>query len=279
MRPGWQPTRRNRNIGTAKQGHGQSNCDKVPLAWDLRRWSWLRGREYSLVKRPLFGLDFPFIVERTLADCVHACTVDDLTHVLRSLSSTFFNSGDCLRCIRGVVLSQPTRKEMKLRPAWASLCYGVDVDGQWGAVIYISAQQCPTRIRWSRSLSPSNLKELARLRQFSSKARGTKRAHVFDFDLSAVRRMQLSHSLLHELGHYFDMISKVDVPYLLDQDELEPLTQRFWGRTSLERENYAHDFADTMRSLLEEQGVLPFDRILEPSVLESEGLQLDDFLN
>ncbi len=42
QRPGWNATRRNRNIGTARQGHGQDNRMVIPSNWqDLRRY-WKR---------------------------------------------------------------------------------------------------------------------------------------------------------------------------------------------------------------------------------------------
>lgn len=37
MNPGWNPTRRNRKIGTAAQGHGDNNQLVIPQSWHRAR--------------------------------------------------------------------------------------------------------------------------------------------------------------------------------------------------------------------------------------------------
>jgi len=39
VRAGRNPTRRNRNTGTAKQGHGQDNRHRLPRAWADSRYA------------------------------------------------------------------------------------------------------------------------------------------------------------------------------------------------------------------------------------------------
>lgn len=51
MRPGWNPTKRNRNIGTKKQGHGRDNRLVIPQAWPEDRIFWEVLRSPVLVTR------------------------------------------------------------------------------------------------------------------------------------------------------------------------------------------------------------------------------------
>lgn len=48
MRPGWNPTRRNRNQGTAKRGHGQNNRMVIPCVWRSGRGALNPGHGYLL---------------------------------------------------------------------------------------------------------------------------------------------------------------------------------------------------------------------------------------
>jgi hypothetical protein len=40
QRPGWNPVRRNRNVGTAKQGRGRDNRMVIPSNWHDSRTFW-----------------------------------------------------------------------------------------------------------------------------------------------------------------------------------------------------------------------------------------------
>ena len=50
-RPGWNPSRRNRNIGTAKSGHGQNNRLVIPARWSDDRVFWEKLRDPIAVER------------------------------------------------------------------------------------------------------------------------------------------------------------------------------------------------------------------------------------
>src|SRR5688500_16434009 len=113
MKSGRDATRRNRNIGTAKRGHGQNNKLVLPVSYypDLAFY-FERLRNYKRVLRDLDDRQITFLVEETRADCYHACTVDDIIHVLRFVPS------DDLKDIGLIVLRQPKRKEEILNAAW-----------------------------------------------------------------------------------------------------------------------------------------------------------------
>lgn len=93
MKHGRNPTRRNRNIGTAKQGHGQENANVVPRAWLDSVWDWKRTPAHGVVTRRVWGRGLPFMVEHTREDCAHACTVDDVAELLNLLPKRHVNNG------------------------------------------------------------------------------------------------------------------------------------------------------------------------------------------
>src|SRR4051812_26980586 len=117
QRSGWNPGRRNRNIGTAKQGYGQDNRMVIPNTWRDTRAFWERVSRFSVVTRPVHGCDLLFVVEATRPDCVYACTVEDLATLLGAAPIEHVFG------IEGVILRQPKRKEQLLSPVWGRLGY------------------------------------------------------------------------------------------------------------------------------------------------------------
>src|SRR5688572_8501323 len=103
------PTRRNRNIGTAKQGHGLNNRMVVPQRWDAPFYTTLRGA--IAVARG----KWTFLVEPARTPFVHACTIDDVAHVLAMAPPKDVAAIDL------IVLRQPTRKQRMLEPVWGRL--------------------------------------------------------------------------------------------------------------------------------------------------------------
>src|SRR5262245_2281674 len=100
-KPGWNPSRRNRNIGTAKQGHGRDNRMVIPDTWRDSKTFWERVSCFSVVTRPVYGRDLPFVVETTRPDCVYACTVEDLATLLGAAPAEHVFD------IAGIILRQP----------------------------------------------------------------------------------------------------------------------------------------------------------------------------
>ena len=139
----------------------------------------------------------------------------------------------------------------------------------------------PQRFRWSKSLDPDDQAELERLRSFADSYEFDGRHHVMDLDLEAIRRVQLHHTLLHEVGHWVDMLEKVEWPAAredLDVEEWEQLLDAYHNRPRREREDFAHRYADRMRDKLTRTGVLPFTRKVKRRTLRADGLRLLDFL-
>jgi hypothetical protein len=277
MRNGRNPTRRNRNIGTAKQGHGKKNKHVVPRAWLDSVWDWKRRPEHVVVTRQVWGRELPFMVEHTRADSVHACTVDDVAEMLRLLPKRHINSCEGITGVQGIIFRQPTRRETCLRPVWARLGFAVDVGPVTGPAIMLEAQTVPLRLKWGRHLGPSDERELTRLQSAATETRSDRRHHHLLFDLAGVRRVQLFHSLPHEVGHWADMLENVELPSYEDHDLWQSLWERYWQRPHVEREEFAHRYAEQAVAELRESGQVPFRRQLSPEALAAEGLRVEDF--
>ncbi len=85
-RPGYNATRRNRNIGTEKTGHGQDNRLVIPWAWADDRIFYERLVDPIEVPVKVRSVSTHIIVEPPLRGFVHACTVDDILRVLQLMS-------------------------------------------------------------------------------------------------------------------------------------------------------------------------------------------------
>ncbi len=84
MRAGWNETRRNRNQGTAKRGRGQNNRMVIPCSSRTERRFYEQLRDAIIVTR---GIPTPLdlYIEPPRGDCRHACSIDDIVHILRKL--------------------------------------------------------------------------------------------------------------------------------------------------------------------------------------------------
>jgi hypothetical protein len=250
-------TRRNRNIGTAKQGHGQNNQLVLPTRYypDFAVY-YENLRNYKSVERDFYGHPITFLIEETRPDCYHACTVDDITHVLH------FVPPPDLMGIELIVLRQPKRKEEILDCAWGRWAPYVIIDNYRGSAIFLEAADIAKPMRWGKSLAPDRQKELERLQADGHHITATKRHHIITLSLESVRSTQLYRTLLHEIGHHVDYTRN---------------SERFDRKPSGEKETFAHKYADRLRAELEKRGLIPFERILSAKKLEKDKLRVSDF--
>jgi hypothetical protein len=265
--------RRNRNIGTAKQGHGHDNRLVIPDSWWDSRSFWERLPGATVVTRSVHGRAMFFVVEPTRAGSVHACTVDDIATVLNATpNSDVFG-------IQGVILRQPKRKEELLSPAWGRLRYAVEVGPISGVAIVVEACSVPLTLKWSRRLDPPAQEEFERLLREADRVESTNRQHILHFGLEAVQAVQLYRTVLHELGHWVDCLEKVELPARVPGGECwGELWQAYCRGPARERESFAHPYARDLAHDLKTRGLIPFERILILKKLAAEGLSRQDFV-
>ena len=279
MRPGWNPLRRNRNIGTAKQGHGKDNKLVIPDSWRDSRTFWEHVTSYCVVTRTVNDRNMQFIVEPTRADAVYACTVDDIATMLRSVPAEHINGNDNIPGIRGVILRQPKRKEEILSPVWGRLGYAVDVGPLFGPAIVLEAISIPFTVKWSKHLGPTALDELQKLQTEADESEFDGRRHILRFGLDAVRRVQLYRTVLHEVGHWVDYLESVEIPGDGPDCEAWPgLRKRYDRKPRVDREAFANRYAESLIRDLRASGMVPFERIVSKDQLDADGLAHSDFL-
>lgn len=273
MRPGWNPTRRNRNIGTPKQGFGQNNRLTISEPWNSSELFYERLTTFKTVHRTVHEKDIVILVERTQKHCIHACTPDDICLLLNHVPA------EDLEDLSIIVLRQPKRKETILQSVWGRYVF-LEIGQHRGDAIIIEANVPRGELCWSKSLQPPGLKELDRLRRDGHEVRMTKRHYRIEMSIESNRATQLYRTLLHEIGHHVDWMDSVERPSKRHEDDeanRDRLSHLYRARPSREREDFAHGYADNLRNQLEAKAVLPFERILDPASLAKDNLRLSDF--
>jgi hypothetical protein len=262
------PTRRNRNIGTAASGHGRDNCLVIPSRFNGPVWYWRDIGEYRTVKRLVRGREVAFVVERTSRGCVHACTVADIACLLSHLPLKDWEG------LALFVFRQPKRKEAVLNGVWGRLAYGGEIgrpqDGMFrGPAIFLESTEPDFGFSLTASMRPAARAEFDRLlKDGHSVTRKGSRFSV-QCSLETIRNTQLYRTVLHEIGHWVDWLQKVErlvAPPDRLKDEYEwrrELQVTYDQRPPQEREVFANQYADRMWADLIAGGVIPFPRQLE----------------
>lgn len=255
MRNGRDAKRRNRNIGTEKQGYGKDNELIIPTCGSVGNHYWEKLVSFKAVVRKIGNLEITFIVEKTRKDSCHACTVDDICLLLKHIPE------DDLFDLPLIILRQPKHKEELLKPVWGRYIYYAEIGKYKGTAIMLEACSYKKSIVWSNSLIPDEAVELERLRQDGHQMTQTKRHYKFLPILDTVRTTQLYRTLLHEIGHNVDFTNN-----------------DFTNKTSKDKELFAHSYADKMKKQLTQEGIIPFNRMLNLEQMKEDCLDINDFL-
>ncbi|WP_322518582.1 hypothetical protein [Chitinophaga sancti] len=98
-------TRRNRNIGTPKQGHGQNNKLTIPEICAISKTFFERLGNYEKLERTINGHDFILVIEQTRESSKHACSTNDIEKIIEQIASSDYGN------LKLIILRQPKRKE------------------------------------------------------------------------------------------------------------------------------------------------------------------------
>lgn len=251
-RPGWNPGRRNRHVGTPAHGHGEDNRLTVPESrHDSRRFYEQLGA-FVPVRMRIGAREIAVLVEPTRPGWFHPATVDDVHSVLAGVPA------DDLETIDLVVMRQPTRKQRILRPVWGRAVFHFDVDAFDGSAIVLEAQTVEP-FTWSLSLTPEDARELDRLAADGHRIVRGRRRYEISPTQESLRNTVLFRTLLHELGHHVDF---------RDCDLEEWRT-----RTPSRKEDFAHRYAATTLARLRSEGTCPFPPRIDTNGMEGLGLE------
>jgi hypothetical protein len=262
-RPGWDARRRNKNIGTAKSGHGQNNQMKIPSSRKFEQLYYENLENLVAIVRWIGDHKITILVEPVKEGFIHACTPDDITRILHLIPTRHLES------INLVVLRQPKHKEHLLCPVWGRLQYWSNIRQYEGVAIHLEAQPIETTFRWSKSLCLDDLKELERLTQDGHHVVSDRRHYAIHTSLESTRNTQLYRTLPHEIGHYVDYFKSVR----RDGDG-----DLYWSKPSDEKEVFAHRYADQFYEKEKKAGNIPFERILNEEQIVTDGLVLSWFV-
>lgn len=167
---------------------------------------------HSIVDKTIGRVSVRFIIEDTLSGCIHPCSVADVSHILEQLSSSDWSG------LKTFIFRQPTRKQLVLSPVWGRLQYYARPTTHAGKVlcegpaIVLEAVEIGKPIVWRTSLGPDDAEELERLREDGHLINRVGKRHLIEVSANSARQTQLYRTLLHEIGHWFDWLSKVEEP-------------------------------------------------------------------
>lgn len=179
------PIRRNRNIGTAKQGYGKDNKLVIPRPAIVMKNFFERLTKYTKEYRTINGNYFQFVIEETRENSKHSCTVNDIAEILKHI-----NPSDYSR-LNLIILRQPKRKEEILNSVWGRLIYLYEFENEVKPAIIIEAQEIGKPIKWKNNLKPDFQKELERLRLDGHTIKRTKREFIIESNIESIRSTQL----------------------------------------------------------------------------------------
>lgn len=251
MRPGWNPIRRNRNIGTPAQGHGEDNRLTIPESRHDRSFFYERLGTCVTFTQRVNGHCVRFFVEPTRTGWFHPCSVEDALRVLSHCPAKD------LAALDFIVMRQPTRKQRILRPVWGRAVFQFELAPHAGSAIVLEAQHLEPTV-WRNSLAPGDQRELDRLQADGHQIRKDRRTIEIRPTPAALRNTVLYRTLLHELGHHVDYRR-------FSADEWE-------SRPSLEKEDYAHRYATEIFTALQHAGAAPFGPQPDHAMRQAHGL-------
>ena len=261
-RSGWNPTRRNRNIGTARSGHGDGERFAIPESWKDPRVYWEKLRKSVRVEAG--GLKV--LVEPCSPGFVHAVTVDDALRIL-----SFFPPDD-VEVIRTLVLRQPTQKQRLFSRVWGRLAYFTNLGDVEGPAVIIEAQRPEGQFEWPHSLRPEDTDEIEHLRQDGHEITRGRRSWMIRTRLESVRATQLYRTIPHEVGHYVQYDREVRRPGAGSPTEFRRLQDAYFSAPTREREDFARRYAREFFELRVREGRIPFERLVEEPRMKQQGL-------
>jgi hypothetical protein len=257
------PIKRNKNIGTSKQGHGQENRMVIPEPLYDQKIFWSRLGKHRAFDIEIQGKTYSFLVEETLRNHAHACTVEDLIKMIHFLPPSH------LEGLKYIVLRQPKRKEQILNPVWGRLIYFYEYKENHAPAIILEAIDYSSNLIRDRKMRIEEQEEFERLVNDGHNFQSKRRKYVAAFDMDKVRNTQLYRTFLHEAGHYYH--------YLQFANEGEEGLENYEKLSLAEKEKFAHTYTEQRSQQLKETGKIPFERILTSDFLGKFRLRKEDF--
>ncbi len=257
---GWRPERRNRNIGTAASGHGQSNKMTIPNSrfdrFGMDTVFQERVKPTRVETIEIGGNSLTVLYEEPRPGFTYGCSPKDIAHLLSHIPADDFDLIDL------IVFRQPTLKQAQQNPVWGRLRYCAAIGSFLGPTVYLEAQKIGVSFKWTKKMSLDDQAELARLRADGHTITENRREFVITPSEDSIRNTLLYRTLLHEIGHWVQYEKEA-------LDETTSLSKApdlaydlYFSKPSKEREQFADRYATEKAALLRSKGVLPFNPII-----------------
>ena len=264
---GWNPSRRNKNIGTKKSGYSQNNHLNIPERRKDYRSFYDDLVSPVIIPLKIKGHELKIFVEPVRQGYIHSCTPQDIEEVLKLIPIKH------LKNIEIYVLRQPKVKDEKISAVWGRFSYSSDLDNSYSNGIYIEAAPINMELKWNKKLSVFSMKELNLLKKDGHKIETTKRHHIIKTTPKTVRNTQLFRTLPHEIGHSVDYDRNFSTPYFeaYDRydnfDEADYIENIFNSKTALDKEEAANRYAREFYEKYSRSGELPFEQLYNEKLL------------
>lgn len=229
----------------------------IPESWHGSRRYWENLTSYVLVRRMIATKEQLFFVEPASDGWFYPCTIDDIVTVFEQCEPADIESFDF------IVMRQPTRKQRILCSVWGRALFTVDIGKHQGSAIVIEAQSLGD-YSWDKSITPDQARELERLKNDGHGVSPGRRKIEISPSAVSIRNTVLFRTMLHELGHHVDY--------------RRTGFDNWDGKTSIEKEDYAHRYAEHLRQTLVSKGIIPFESMVDAAALERDGLRVEWFV-
>ncbi|MBD3904034.1 hypothetical protein NAL32_04670 [Chryseobacterium sp. Ch-15] len=247
------PTRRNRNIGTENQGFSQNNKLKISTPYGTLKSFYERIEKYQTEIRMINGHEFLFIIEETRENCFHSCSVNDLAKIIQYIPKEDY--GD----LRFIILRQPKRKEEIISPVWGRLVYSFEFENEYFPAIILDSIDLNKRLVWSKKQTIEDQKEFILLKEDGHLFIENKRDFISELKLNPSRNTQLYRTLLHEFGHYVHYLEVVERPGTNDAKEIRD--DYYMSLPKVEKEKFAHQYTNRLKKKLTDDKIIPFENM------------------
>lgn len=270
---GWNPTRRNRNIGTAKSGYSQNNKLVIPERWIDFKIFWERLTKPVVCPIEIKGHCITMLIERPKAGSVHASTPQDIIRVLDLVTH------EHLEEIEIIVLRQPKKKEEILKPVWGRFVYYADLGQYSGPGVYLEAVEIGKILKWGNRITPFEKKELELLHSDGHRIEKVKRGYDIYTTPESVRNTQLFRTLPHEIGHAVDYLTNSLSPSIsaATESDAEYISNAYNSKPTRDKEEFANRYAREFYQKCLSNDSLPFERLFEKEKIIEMGLDPEWF--
>lgn len=257
----YNPTRRNKNIGTKKQGYGQNNKLTISSPYGDLKSFYEKLTDYQKEIRFINNHEFVFIIEKPRKNSIHSCSINDIERIIEYLPVEDYGE------LKYIILRQPKRKEEILSPVWGRLIYSYDFENEYFPAIILDAIDLEKQLFWPKKQTIEDQQEFERLKTDGHTFTETKRNFITEFQPQNIRNTQLYRTLPHEFGHYVHYLEVVERPGYnenkedIDYDAYDKRMDLYFRIPKNEKEKFAHTYAEKLKSKLVNENKIPFDSL------------------